>query len=90
MTSIKGQVRNYICENFLMGLQDSDLTDDASFLDLGIIDSTGVIELISYLEEVYGITVEDTEMIPDNLDSLSAIEQYVSRKTFSSATSAAM
>ncbi len=81
MTDIKNRVRAYISENFLMGIKDSVVSDDTSFLDLGIIDSTGVIELITYLEESYGFTVEDAEMIPDNLDSLSAIERFVIRKT---------
>jgi acyl carrier protein len=70
-----------------MGLKDGALTDDASFLDLGIIDSTGVIELIAFLEERYGIRVEDAEMTPDNLDSLDAIEQFIARKTFRRASS---
>jgi acyl carrier protein len=70
-----------------MGLKDTALTDDASFLDLGIIDSTGVIELIAFLEERYGIRVEDAEMTPENLDSLDAIEQFITRKTFRRASS---
>ncbi|MDA8389465.1 MAG: acyl carrier protein [Gammaproteobacteria bacterium] len=85
MTDIKSNVRAYISENFLMGLKDSVINDDTSFLDIGIIDSTGVIELITYLEESYGITVEDVEMTPENLDSLSAIESYISRKTMARA-----
>ncbi|WP_297365336.1 acyl carrier protein [Acidiferrobacter sp.] len=70
-----------------MGLNDMALTDDVSFLELGIIDSTGVIELIAFLEERYGIRVEDAEMTPENLDSLDAIEQFVARKTFCRASS---
>jgi len=87
MKSIRDDVRGYISDNFLMGLQDSAITDHASFLDLGIIDSTGVIELIAFLEETYGIRVEDAEMIPDNLDSLDAIDKFVARKTYSRASS---
>ena len=87
MTSVRDCVKDYISENFLMGLKDAALTDDASFLDLGIIDSTGVIELIAFLEERYGIRVEDTEMTPENLDSLDAIEQFITRKTFRRASS---
>ncbi len=87
MSSVKNQVRDYIMDNFLMGLRDVIVTDQASLLDLGIIDSTGVIELISFLEETYGIRVEDAEIVPDNLDSLEAIERYVARKTFESASS---
>lgn len=87
MKSVRDHVRAYISDNFLMGLQDSAVTDHASFLDLGIIDSTGVIELIAFLEETYGIRVEDAEMVPDNLDSLEAIDKFIARKTFSRASS---
>ncbi|MHB8254065.1 MAG: acyl carrier protein [Acidiferrobacter sp.] len=87
MKSVRDQVKDYISDNFLMGLQDTAITDHASFLDLGIIDSTGVIELIAFLEETYGISVEDAEMVPENLDSLSAIDTFVARKTFPRATS---
>ena len=87
MKSVRDHVKDYISENFLMGLNDSAITNDASFLDLGIIDSTGVIELIAFLEESYGIQVEDAEMVPENLDSLDAIDSFVARKTFSRASS---
>ncbi|MHB1512464.1 MAG: acyl carrier protein [Acidiferrobacter sp.] len=87
MKSVRDHVKEYISENFLMGLKDSAITDDASFLDLGIIDSTGVIELIAFLEESYGIRVDDAEMVPDNLDSLDAIDRFVARKTFALASS---
>ncbi len=80
MRGIKEQVRDYIFDNFLMGLNVGDIKEDTSFLDLGIIDSTGVIELISFLEETYGIRVEDEEMVPENLDSLQNIERYVTQK----------
>jgi len=80
MYGIKEQVRNYILDNFLMGLKVNDIHEDTSFLDIGIIDSTGVIELISFLEETYGIRVEDEEMVPENLDSLKNVERYVAQK----------
>lgn len=80
MRGTKEDVREYIVENFLMGLQAQALGDDTSFLELGLIDSTGVLELVSFLEERYGIKVEDVEIIPENLDSLNNIERYVSSK----------
>ena len=79
MRGIKEEVRQYLCDNFLMGL-DVEIADDTSFLDLGIIDSTGVLELVSFIEETYGIIVEDREMLPENLDSLNNIEHYVLAK----------
>lgn len=87
MKSVRDQVKHYIFDNFLMGLNDGAVTDSASFLELGIIDSTGVIELIAFLEETYGIRVEDAEMVPDNLDSLEAIDRFVARKVYPGASS---
>lgn len=80
MTSdIKRQVRDFIANNFMMG-GEADFGDEASFVDNHIIDSTGFLELIMYLEETFHIQVADAEMVPDNLDSLSNIERYVQRK----------
>jgi acyl carrier protein len=81
MLDIKAQVRAYILENFFMAedaarrLQDGD-----SFIGQRIIDSTGFLELISFLEETFAMTVEDQEMVPENLDSLDNIESYIRRK----------
>lgn len=72
-------IREYVIENFLFG-DASQLEDDTSFLEHGIIDSTGILELIAFLEETYGIKVEDEELIPENLDSLKKVVQYVERK----------
>lgn len=88
MTGIKEQVKAYLVDNLMMGLGGEPLADDASFLDRGIIDSTGVIELISYLESTFGIRVEDEEMVPENLDSLIAIERFVSDKLSATAAPA--
>lgn len=80
MTGIKEQVKAFLVDNLMMGMGGEPLADDTSFLDRGIIDSTGVIELISFLEETFGIHVEDEEMVPENLDSLVAIERFVREK----------
>lgn len=79
MEEIKSKIRSFIVENFLFGESDG-FSDDASFLDEGIIDSTGVLELVSFLEENYAIHVDDDEMIPDNLDSVDKVAQYIVRK----------
>ena len=79
-TDIKNQVRTYIADNFVMGSNAAKFGDADSFLDLHIIDSTGFLELITFLEEKFGIQVEDDEMIPENLDSLDSIEAYVGKK----------
>jgi acyl carrier protein len=80
MTSdIKQKVRAFILDNFMMG-SEADISDDASFMETHTIDSTGFLELIMFIEETFGISVADSEMLPDNLDSLNAIDRYVQRK----------
>ena len=81
MQDIKGTVRNYILQNFLMGDVGVALKDDQSFLDHRIIDSTGFIELVTYLETTWSLRIQDEEMIPENLDSLNNIERFVRAKT---------
>jgi acyl carrier protein len=80
MTDIKSQVRTYIADNFIMGSNGAKFGDADSFLDLHIIDSTGFLELITFLEDTFGIQVEDDDMIPENLDSLNSIQAFVDRK----------
>jgi acyl carrier protein len=76
---IKTQVRSFVTTNFYVA-NPAALADDASLLDQGIIDSTGVLEVIGYLESTFGITVEDAEMLPDNLDSIQRVSDFVKRK----------
>ena len=73
-------VRRFIGENFLFRDDGDAITHDASLLDAGIIDSTGVLELVSFLETTFGIEVQDDEMLPENLDSIRSISNYVDRK----------
>ncbi len=73
------QVRAFIIENFLYG-QEREFKDDDSFLEEGIVDSTGVLQLVAFLEETFGITVEDEDLIPQNLDSVNSVTEYLSRK----------
>jgi acyl carrier protein len=80
MLDVKAQVRQFILDNFVMGSDGPSFTDSDSFMDRHLIDSTGFLELVSYLEETYGFTVEDDEMTPDHLDSLDNIDAYVRRK----------
>ena len=80
MQDIKGTVRQYILENFLMGDAGVQLKDEQSFLDHHIIDSTGFIELVTYLEDAWHIKIQDEEMIPENLDSLDNIERFIRSK----------
>ena len=87
MQSIKGQVREFIGDNLMLGGHNGDFDDNASFLDMGLIDSTGVIELIAFLEERFGIQVYDDEIVPDNLDSVQRVEAFVLRKSVPQANS---
>lgn len=80
MSTIKNQIKRYIDDNFIMDSGGPPLTDADSLLDLRIVDSTGILELILFLEESFDIQVLDAEMVPENLDSLNAIEAYVSKK----------
>ena len=73
-------VRRFIGENFLFRDDGDAITHEASLLEAGIIDSTGVLELVSFLETEFGIEVQDDEMLPENLDSIGAISNYVARK----------
>ena len=78
--NIKSEIRKYIIENFLYGNDDNTLNDNVSFLENGIIDSTGVLELVSFVQETFGIKVKDDELIPNNFDSLSKLEAFIVNK----------
>lgn len=73
-------VKKFIVDNFLFGDVSRLSSDTISFLDSGIVDSTGILELITFLEENFGIKIEDNEMLPENLDSLSNVQAFISRK----------
>jgi acyl carrier protein len=77
---LKKQVREFVTANFYVADAQS-LEDRTSLLDQGIIDSTGVLEVIVFIESTFGITVEDSEMLPENLDSIERIAAFVARKT---------
>lgn len=78
--SIEKQIRVYILENFLFTDDESMLANDDSFLENGFIDSTGIMELITFLEEEFGLVVEADEMIPKYLDSVDRITAFISMK----------
>ena len=80
MSDIVNKIRKFIFENFLFGVENSDLKNDDSFLDQGIIDSTGVLELVEWLEDECSIVVEDEELIPENLDSVNNLVGFIEKK----------
>ena len=74
-------LRNFILENYLFSDDQSLLNNDDSFLESKIMDSMGVLEMVSFLEEQFEVTTEDQEMIPDNLDSIDKLVAFVEKKT---------
>ena len=79
MSDTKTKIKEFIIDNFLFGDADG-LNDETSFLDEGIIDSTGILELVNYLEEEFSIAVDDEELIPENLDSINNVAAYLEKK----------
>lgn len=80
MDEVKAQVRRFMEDNFIMGAGGVALADGDSFLEHHVLDSTGFLELITYLEETFAIKVGDDEMVPENLDSLDNIARFLARK----------
>ena len=76
---LQQQIRDFVTSNFYVA-DPKALEDRTSLLDHGIIDSTGVLEVIMFIESTFGVTVEDSEMLPENLDSIERIAAFVARK----------
>lgn len=76
----ESKVRSFILENYLFTDDQNELKDEDSLLDRGIIDSTGIMEVIFFLEDEFGVQVEDEEMIPENLDSVKNIVRFIASK----------
>ncbi len=77
--SVQEDIREFIVENFLFG-EEGGLRDDSSFLREGIVDSTGIMQLVSFIQEQYLIAVEDEELIPENLDSIQRVSMFIAEK----------
>ena len=80
MSDIISKVRGFIFDNFLFDAQEDELGNDDSFLEQGIIDSTGVLELVEWLEDTFAFSVEDEELVPENLDSVNNLAAFIARK----------
>jgi acyl carrier protein len=78
--TLASEIHQYIVDRFLFGQGGDKLTHDGSFLEHNVIDSTGVLEVVMFLEQRYGIKVHDDELVPDNLDSVIKIASFVERK----------
>ena len=80
MNEIKEKIKTFIVNNFLLGVNAGNLNDSDSFLEKGIVDSTGILEVVSFIEESFSIKVEDEELLPDNLDSINHLVNFVQKK----------
>lgn len=80
MQTIEEAIRGFVQETFLIGQESETINGDTSFLEKGIIDSTGVLELVSFIEQSYGISISDEELVPDNLDSIDQLTRFINRK----------
>jgi acyl carrier protein len=78
---IETTIRTYIAENLLFSGNGYPYADDTSFLEEGIVDSMGIMELVMFVDEQFGITVEDEELVPDNFDSVTRLASYIRRKS---------
>jgi acyl carrier protein len=79
--SIETKIRSYILENFLYTNDEGKLSNSASFLEDGIVDSTGILELLMFVEETFGVEVADEEVLPENFDSVVQLAHYIRQKT---------
>ena len=80
MSEIEAQIKQYVVDNFVFGGDPDEITPETSFMENGIIDSLGVLTLISFVEETWGIVVADEDVIPENFDSVRSLTNYVSSK----------
>jgi acyl carrier protein len=80
MSEVRAKVRKFIEDNFLFREDGSAISDDTSLLDAGLIDSTGILELVAFLESDFGLQMADADIVPANLDSIKAIIDYVETK----------
>ena len=77
---MKERLRQFVVTRFMLGRSPEDLSDNTSFLETGIIDSMGVVDLLTFLEEEFGVKVNDDEIIPENLDSLDSLCAFLDKK----------
>ena len=79
-SSVSDVLITFIKENFITGRSQKEISPEESLVDSGIIDSTGILELVMFIEEKYSITIEDEELIPENLDSVKNLVAFLDRK----------
>jgi len=80
MSQRRESIRRFIVDTFLFGEGDDTLADDDSLMEKGIVDSTGVLQIVAFLDEQLGVQVEDAELVADNFDSISKLTSFLERK----------
>ena len=83
--TIRNDIRDFIVENFLFGDAGQAPADDESLIENDIVDSTGILELVGFLEERFGFAMTDSDIVPANLDTLGRIASFVARRTAAAA-----
>jgi len=73
-------IRNFLFENYLFGYDENEFGNNFSFLEFGVLDSTGILELLAFIEDKFSIEVSDIEIIPENMDSVNCVSRLVYRK----------
>jgi acyl carrier protein len=77
---LANDIRAFIVDNFLFGDTSQDLGDDVSLIEAGIVDSTGILELVGHVETTYNVTVGDADIVPANFDSIGRIAAFVAAR----------
>jgi len=77
---IKKEIHSYIEENVLFNSDYNSISDDDSFMENAIIDSTGILELVSFIEGKFDFKVDDEDLVPDNFDSVNNLVSYIEKK----------
>ncbi len=80
MTEIETKIRKFLAENFILSEQVEQLGMSDSFLEKGVIDSTGILELVFFVEDQFGIQIDTSEVLPENFDSIESLASYIRRK----------
>lgn len=86
INNVSTDIQKFLLENYLFGFNQDEFEKDSSLLELGVLDSTGIMELVAFIENEFSIEVFDSEIIPENLDSINFICSYIGRKRNCSAS----
>jgi acyl carrier protein len=84
MQQIERKIRQFVVDNYFFGKDEREFSDEDSFLDKGVLDSLGILTLVSFIQQEYAIQIDDQELVPDNWDSVRRVAQFVHKKLNSS------